>query len=175
MGSLEEVLKEIQAAHSAVIVSVTDSNATPISTDTNTDGTFRLLSTPLVKSNGQITTNGSTTATTAANNHQNIPLDPTIATGSAALSYAVAPAPSTLSITSTSTNGGGSLLFGHADSISTLHSPDADGISRGIHHPSIPPQPASAGLGCAGSPGVGFLIDFKDRTLTFPYGKGEQL
>ncbi|KAM3178916.1 hypothetical protein ACTXT7_001592 [Hymenolepis weldensis] len=158
MGSLEEVLKEIQAAHSAVIVSVTDSNTTPISTDANTDGTFRLLSTPLVKSNGQITTNSSTTAT---NNHQNIPLDPTIATGSAALSYAVAPAPSTLSITSTSTNGGGSLLFGHADSISTLHSPDADGVSRGIHHSSIPPQPASAGLGCAGSPGLfetcGFL------------------
>nr|CDS28516.1 metastasis suppressor protein 1 [Hymenolepis microstoma] len=153
MGSLEEVLKEIQASHSEVIASVTDSNATPIPTDTSSDGTFRLLSTPFVKSNGQTTTNGSATVT--ASNHQNIPLDPTIATGSAALPYAVAPAPSTLSITSNSINGGGSLLFGHTDSISTLHSPDDDAINRGIHHPSIPPQPASAGLGCAGSPETG--------------------
>ncbi|VDO04592.1 unnamed protein product [Rodentolepis nana] len=166
MGSLEEVLKEIQASHSEVIASVTDSSVAPILTDTNSDGTFRLLSTPFVKSNGQTTNNGNAPVTT--NNHQNIPLDPTIATGSAALPYAVAPAPSTLSITSNSINGGGSLLFGHADSISTLHSPDDDAINRGIHHPSIPPQPASAGLGCASSPGVSFLSSFINCAIMFP-------
>ncbi|KAM7533125.1 hypothetical protein Aperf_G00000121262 [Anoplocephala perfoliata] len=149
MGSLEEVLKEIQAAHSAVVASV--NTASSPTTDTNSDGIFRLRSTPLVKTAGggisQIS-NGPT------NGPQSIPLDPTIATGSAALSYAVAPAPSTLSIASTSTNGDGSALFGHTESVATLHSPDAEGISRVIHHPSIPPQPTSAGLVCSGSPGV---------------------
>lgn len=152
MGSLEEVLKEIQAAHSAVVASVTDSNTASPPTGANSDGIFRLRSTPLVKASGGIsqTSNGST-------NPQNIPLDPTIATGSAALSYAVAPAPSTLSIASTSTNGGGSVLFGLNESVATLHSPDVEGISRVIHHPSIPPQPASAGLVCPSSPGVSLL------------------
>ncbi|VDM16245.1 unnamed protein product [Hydatigera taeniaeformis] len=146
MGPLEEALKEIQAAHPAVIASES-------SASTGAEGVFRLRSTPLVKAGGTSATASQNPGSTATNG--NILLDPTIATGSAALSFAVAQAPSTLSIASTSTNGGeGGGLFGHTDSVATLHSPDADGVSRMHPPPVMPPQPASAGLGCAGSPGL---------------------
>ncbi|EUB61709.1 hypothetical protein EGR_03523 [Echinococcus granulosus] len=147
MGPLEESLKEIQAAHSAVI-------APESSTSTGADGTFRLRSTPFVKAGGASVAASQNSGSTTSTNG-NLLLDATIATGPAALSFAVAQAPSTLSITSTSTNGGeGGGLFGHTDSVATLHSPDADGVSRMHPPPMMPPQPASAGLGCAGSPGT---------------------
>lgn len=151
MGPLEEALKEIQAAHSAVI-------APESSASTGAEGAFRLHSTPLVKAGGASTTASQNPGSTAPTNG-NLLLDPTIATGSAALSFAVAQAPSTLSITSTSTNGGeGGGLFGHTDSVATLHSSDVDGVSRVHSPPVMPPQAASAGLGCAGSPGVSGFV-----------------